>query len=212
MAKKKSTNTVSESALLNTFQQTLQQMSNENTARTFEFNSNEAQKARDFQEYMSNTSHQREVEDLKQAGINPVLSANGGANAYSASDASGSADASAVGALASIYQTKMNNDNARQIAKMNNDASLKMAKISAAASNYASNMSASASRYASDQSAGASYYATEHSKSGVVSSFLEGVAGNGFGNSALNRVGQNIRKRFQASAKNSKLGKFLSGS
>lgn len=177
MAKKKSSNTVSESALLNTFQQTLQQMSNENTARTFEFNSNEAQKARDFQEYMSNTSHQREVEDLKQAGINPVLSANGGANAYSASDASGSADASAVGALASIYQTKMNNDNARQIAKMNNDASLKMAKISAAASNYASNMSASASRYASDQSAGASYYATQHTKQGAINSFINGVTG-----------------------------------
>ena len=68
----------------------IRQLSNENTAQTFAFNAEEAQKARDFSEYMSNTSHQREVEDLKRAGLNPVLSANGGASAYSASSASGS--------------------------------------------------------------------------------------------------------------------------
>lgn len=60
------------------------------------FNSAEAQKERDFQLQMANTAHQREVKDLKAAGLNPWLSVNG-AGATSGVQSSAASSTSTVG-------------------------------------------------------------------------------------------------------------------
>lgn len=51
------------------------------------FNLFAAEQNRDFQRDMANTAHQREVNDLIKAGLNPILSANSGAPTPSGSQA-----------------------------------------------------------------------------------------------------------------------------
>lgn len=64
------------------------------------YNAAQAQLNRDWQMEMSNSAHQREVQDLIAAGLNPVLSANSGATVGSVGNAN--ADSSAISALGSI--------------------------------------------------------------------------------------------------------------
>lgn len=57
----------------------------------YERNQASAREQMAFQERMRNTSHQAEVEDLKKAGLNPILSANSGAPMAIGAGASASA-------------------------------------------------------------------------------------------------------------------------
>jgi hypothetical protein len=58
--------------------------------RTNDFNSREAGLQRSWSEYMSGTAHQREIADLKAAGLNPILSGTGGMGSSSPSGSSAS--------------------------------------------------------------------------------------------------------------------------
>lgn len=124
-------------------------ISQESSARQYEFNSQEAQKLRDWQERMSNTAHQREVKDLIAAGLNPVLSIQGGNGSTTPSGASASGGSyqgqkadvdSTTQALAQIVGTMLNNDTQKDIAQISANAMVQGAQLSSAASVFGSNM------------------------------------------------------------------------
>lgn len=117
------------------------------------YNAAEAEKNRSWQQFMSGSAHQREIEDLKKAGLNPVLSVLGGNGASTTSGATASSQApsgamgstdfsgaqSLVGLLGSFLQQQT------QLAQMNTSAltNLAVADKYTAMSKYTAELGAS---------------------------------------------------------------------
>lgn len=153
-----------------------------------QFNADQAELQRAWEAQMSNSAHQREVADLKAAGLNPILSAGGqGASTPVGSNASSTQFTgvdSIINALSQITSAALSGNaamtaaqtsaNATQIAAQLSkeasmygaDQSLKGSMANAGATMAAAASTASAMMYSADKSLMASNYASDNQLTG----------------------------------------------
>lgn len=144
-------------------------------AQAMAFSAREAQKNRDWQEQMSNTAHVREVRDLINAGLNPILSVNQGATTPSGASAAGVTGSGAQGVVdtnqASIINNLISSIFARDINKYSTDVQAStqrfLGQLNADVGQFSALTSANAVKAASAISAAATRYMAEHSLEGT---------------------------------------------
>lgn len=201
-----------------------------NTQSANQFNASQAQLNRDFQMEMSNTAHQREVADLKAAGLNPVLSAGGsGASSPSGSTASGSAAPVDMGATSAAVemaksamsaktelakasisaktQLQMNRDNINSAQSINNKSLALQKELGLLGFDNAITqalINQASSKYSADIAAGASKYVADNPNN-LTGAIIKSLSGQSYSGSGLfnnaKKVASAIGKKLQHRSK-----------
>lgn len=158
----------------------------------FAMNNVSAKQQMDFQKMMSNTSHQRETQDLIRAGLNPALSLNNGASSPVGTYASVSDQAQSGKIQMKLNEQTLKNN--KEIAQYQTNAQTAIQKYIAdqqyALGLFQSNNSASASRFASVMSAMAQRYGSDKAYAATQLASLLGYAGTTYSSDIQKEIAQ----------------------